>query len=188
MLVNWEQYVKRRRVDIAAWLKGKNISTYQGLVEECKKRSIIPPKYDVVKEFLAESLNASIPQPVSRPISGPRKPKQVPKRRPPDKPVPRPVKVPTREPAPRPKKIPIPVKAPEPKVPEPAPIIKEPERAPQSQPITKRPEKIVWNFMMKKAELLKLAISVGIDDLSMKSTKAQIVGALVKAGHPESQA
>ena len=42
--------------------------------------------------------------------------------------------------------------------------------------------------MMRKAQLLELAQGAGIEGLSTKSTKAQIVGSLVKAGYPESQA
>ena len=60
--------------------------------------------------------------------------------------------------------------------------------APAPAPIVKEPEKIVWNFMMRKGQLLELVQRAGIEGLSAKSTKAQIVGSLVKAGYPESQA
>jgi hypothetical protein len=201
MPVNWEYYVKRRRINVIAWLKSKKIHTYKDLVEECKRKSIVPPHIDLIKESLDAVVSVpdlqSQPRSVSKPESF--KPKQVPKRRLPDEPKPKPIRVPTkaptRTPPARPKKVPVPIVtapepklAPPPKVPEPKPIVKEPEKSVEQKQVVKQPEKIVWNFMMRKAELLKLADSVGLDDLSIKSTKAQIVGALVKAGYPESQA
>ncbi len=192
MPISWEYYTKRRRLDVVAWLRNKKISTYTELEAECKRRSITPPQEDVVKDLL---LAANTKLPKSKP-SNPA-PHQVPKHRPEPKPVPKqPVKVPPVRKKPEPK-TPAPmikpfvaetVSKPKPKtdevksIPEPAPvpIAKEPEKP-------KKFKKIVWNFMMKKSQLLELAQSVGIEELSSKSTKAQIVGSLVKAGHPESQ-
>ena len=191
MPVSWEYYTNRRRLDVVAWLRNKRISTYTELEAECKRRSITPPQEDVVKDLL---LAASLPKPKPKPSKP--APRQVPKRRPEPKPAPKqPVKVPPVRKKPEPKKSPSPMVKPfvaevasRSKVdkvksvpePSPTPIAKEPEKP-------KKSKKIVWNFMMKKSQLLELAQSVGIEELSGKSTKAQIVGSLVKAGHPESQ-
>ena len=207
--VSWEYYVKRRKLNVVAWLRNKKIHTYMGLLEECERRSIIPPKHDVVKDLLAAAADGSVPKSVVRPKGRVLHPKpkirssaermrNIPPQRPAPKPVPKqPVKAPPVRKKPEPKKSPAPMANPfvksvlkhipksttkeDKSVPEPAPapIVKEPE---------KKSEKIVWNFMMRKGQLLELAQLAGIAGLSIKSTKAQIVGSLVKAGYPESQA
>jgi len=194
MPISWEHYTKRRGLNIVAWLRGKKIQTYADLEAECKKRSISPPKHDAVKDLLAAANNPAPPKSKSIPPKPKPKPRQVPKRKPEPKPTPKqPVKVPPVRKKPEPKKSPAPMikpfiaevaSKPEAKEakstlePAPTPIVKEPEKS----------KKIIWNFMMKKSQLLELAQSVNIEGLSSKSTKAQIVGSLVKAGHPESQA
>jgi hypothetical protein len=52
MIVNWDFYVRRKRINVKAWIERKNIKDYNGLVEVTKKLGIeTPPEEKVSKYF-----------------------------------------------------------------------------------------------------------------------------------------
>ena len=52
MIVNWDFYVRRKRINVKAWLERKNIKDYSDLVEVTKKLGIeTPPEEKVLKYF-----------------------------------------------------------------------------------------------------------------------------------------
>jgi hypothetical protein len=51
MIVNWEFYVRRKRLDIRSWLERKNIKNYGDLVETTKKLGIETPTEENVSKY-----------------------------------------------------------------------------------------------------------------------------------------
>tara|TARA_Y100000593_G_scaffold25146_2_gene50157 strand:+ start:23152 stop:23559 length:408 start_codon:yes stop_codon:yes gene_type:complete len=56
----------------------------------------------------------------------------------------------------------------------------------EKRPNTNTPS-VKWNSLMKKSDMLSIAQSAGLSELTTKNTKAEIVAGLVSAGYPESQ-
>jgi hypothetical protein len=52
MIVNWDFYIRRKRLDVKLWLERKNIKNYERLIEVTKKLGIeTPPEEKVSKYF-----------------------------------------------------------------------------------------------------------------------------------------
>jgi hypothetical protein len=52
MIVNWDFYIKRKRINVKNWLESKNIKSYSDLVDATKKLGIeTPPEEKVSKYF-----------------------------------------------------------------------------------------------------------------------------------------
>jgi hypothetical protein len=51
MIVNWDFYVRRKRLNIKEWLERKNIKDYVGLVEVTEKLGIETPQEEKVSKY-----------------------------------------------------------------------------------------------------------------------------------------
>ena len=51
MIVKWELYVRRKRIDVAKWIERHNIKNYKELVETSIKLDISPPEEKAVSKY-----------------------------------------------------------------------------------------------------------------------------------------
>jgi len=51
MIVSWDFYIRRKRLDINGWLASKNINSYSELVSVTKKLGIEPPPEESMSEY-----------------------------------------------------------------------------------------------------------------------------------------
>ena len=51
MIVNWDFYVRRKRLNVKAWLERKNIKDYKQLIEVTTKLGIETPSKEKVSEY-----------------------------------------------------------------------------------------------------------------------------------------
>jgi hypothetical protein len=51
MIVNWDFYVRRKRLNVKAWLERKNIKDYKQLIEVTTKLGIETPSEEKVSEY-----------------------------------------------------------------------------------------------------------------------------------------
>jgi hypothetical protein len=79
MIVNWDFYVRRKRLNVKVWLERKNIKDYNCLVEVTKKLGIeTPPEEKVSKYFEKPEIKKNdkkikkhVPKRTSKPASKP---------------------------------------------------------------------------------------------------------------------
>ena len=58
MIVKWDLYVRRKRIDVAKWIKRHNVKNYKELVETALTLDVAPPEEKVVaKYFNAPEVN-----------------------------------------------------------------------------------------------------------------------------------
>jgi len=51
MIVKWDLYVRRKRIDVAKWIKRYNVKNYKELVETALKLDVSPPEEKVVSKY-----------------------------------------------------------------------------------------------------------------------------------------
>jgi hypothetical protein len=51
MIVDWDFYIRRKRINIKAWLERKNVKDYNGLIEVTKKLGIETPSKEKVSKY-----------------------------------------------------------------------------------------------------------------------------------------
>lgn len=51
MIVKWDFYVRRKRIDVTKWIKRHNVKNYKELVETALKLDVAPPEEKVVAKY-----------------------------------------------------------------------------------------------------------------------------------------
>jgi hypothetical protein len=51
MIVKWDLYVRRKKIDVAKWIKRHNIGNYKELVETSIKLDVSPPEEKLVSKY-----------------------------------------------------------------------------------------------------------------------------------------
>ena len=69
-MLTWEQYRRRRRINIKKWLTVNNINNYEKLVNVCLLRGVQPPPPEETLHFFEDS-GVVAPEPVSEKVSPP---------------------------------------------------------------------------------------------------------------------
>ena len=54
-MLTWEQYRRRRRINVKKWLAVNNINSYEKLVDICLSRGVKPPPLKEVVHFFGDS-------------------------------------------------------------------------------------------------------------------------------------
>lgn len=68
MIVNWEFYVRRKRINVQAWLKQKNIQDYSALIEVTKKLGIETPSEEKVSKYFEKKVINKNDKKIKKPV------------------------------------------------------------------------------------------------------------------------
>ena len=55
-MITWQQYANRRNVDITSWIRANNIVDYEGFVDVCKGKGVLPPTKNELSSYFGEQV------------------------------------------------------------------------------------------------------------------------------------